>query len=250
MFKDLTRVNSCQLAVQSGLLHGFYGMPETEGELDVQNPKLIPAQTAYIAEQLQIPANRMIEVEQIHSAKVRPVAAPWAAQKPQADAMVTDAKGLALVIKTADCAPVLLADTQAGVIGAAHAGWRGALAGVLEQTVLHMTFLGAQRSRIIASIGPCIAQENYEVGAEFVDEFLEKTVFNGQFFLQPAPPKLQFDLAGFCAHQLKQSGVLSCDIIGTDTFVQKNHFFSYRRSQQASESGYGRNLSVICLAKQ
>jgi len=248
MFKSLTKASSRPLMAQAELSHGFYGMPETKTELDAQDPKLIIAQTAYIAKQLQIPDSRMIEVEQIHSAKARPVAAPWAAGKPQADAMVTDAKGLALVIKTADCAPVLLADTQAGVIGAAHAGWRGALAGVLEQTVLHMTFLGAQRNRIVASIGPCIAQESYEVGAEFADEFLEKSLFNGQFFLQPFPPKLQFDLARFCQHQLKQSGISSCNIIGTDTFMQKNNFFSYRRSLQAGESGYGRNLSVICLA--
>ncbi|MCF6293405.1 MAG: peptidoglycan editing factor PgeF [Robiginitomaculum sp.] len=250
MFKSLTQINSRQLAGDDGLSHGFYGMPETTAEFDVQDPALFKAQTSYIAEKMQIPTNRMIEVEQIHSAKVRPVAAPWAVEKPQADAMVTNAKGLALVIKTADCAPVLLADTQTGVIGAAHAGWRGALAGVLEQTVLHMTFLGAQRKQIIASIGPCIAQESYEVGEEFADEFLENSAFNGQFFLQPSPPKLQFDLAEFCAHQLKQSGISSCDIIGTDTFLQQNSFFSYRRSLRNNESGYGRNLSVICLPKQ
>lgn len=248
MFNHLAHMQSSNLTKQAKLFHGFYGQPDQK--IPGDDPNLFAAQIKYVADQIQIPAARMIEVNQIHSAKARPVAAPWAAKMPEADAMVTDATDLALVIKTADCAPVLLADPGAGVIGAAHAGWRGARAGILEQTIMHMTFLGAKRQQIIASIGPCIAQTSYEVDAEFAEEFLSDSLINAQFFLQPKPPKLQFDLGGFCAYRLQQAGVENLQVLPMDTVNEKNQFFSYRRSRHHGESGYGRNLSVICLLAQ
>jgi len=247
MFKNIHLRKSPLLQEQPGLLHGFFGMPDTKVIAD--DPKLFAAQSRYVAKKMQVSKSRLIFLNQIHSAKVRPVAAKWASVPANADAMVTDQRGLALAIKTADCAPVLLADVEAGVIGAAHAGWRGALAGILQQTVLHMTFLGAKSARIVASIGPCISQESYEVGTEFAEEFLQESLINAQFFLQPSPPKLQFDLAGFCAHQLRELGIKDCQIDATDTFFEKKQYFSYRRATQSGESGYGRNISVLCLPR-
>ncbi len=245
MFNSLEHCQSPLLQEETGLLHGFFGM--SDGKIADDDPDLFAAQSEYVAKQMHIPTERLIFLHQVHSAKVRPVGAKWAKQPAKADGMVTDRPGLALAIKTADCAPVLLADVQAGVIGAAHAGWRGALAGVLQQTVLHMTLLGAQRSRITAAIGPCIAQESYEVGEDFAEKFLQQSVFNAQFFLQASPPKLQFDLAGFCEHQLRESRIKECHVIPVDTFAEKNRYFSYRRALQGGESGYGRNISVLCL---
>jgi len=177
------------------------------------------------------------------------VAASWGKAEAEADALVTDQPELALVIKTADCAPVLLVDPQAGVVGAAHAGWRGALAGILEQTVMHMTFLGAQRERIVAAIGPCIAPVHYEVGTEFQDGFIDASEQFARFFTQDEGEKPHFDLGSFCQEQLSASGIFASELLPIDTFDEKNRFFSYRRARGQHESGYGRNISVICLPK-
>jgi YfiH family protein len=227
--------------------HGFFGMPEP---FDPQADREagFQKQLDLIACEMDVVRSKMVAVDQIHSAKVRVVGSPWQSTQPEADAMVCDRTGITLVLKTADCAPVLLCDPQAGVIAAAHAGWRGALAGILQQTVMNMGFLGAKPERIIAAIGPCISAHSYEVGNEFVEKFLGRSIENAQFFTQEEGKKPHFGLAGFCAHQLNQVGIFGCEVVNTDTFDEKNQFFSYRRACKGGESGYGRNISVIHLS--
>jgi len=237
----LANIQCPLLLDQSNLRHGFYGMPE-DGEIDFEH------QLNWIANELGVDRQKMVGVEQVHSAKVRIIGSQWSGEPPKADGMVSNRAGMTLVIKTADCAPVLLVDPQAGVIAAAHAGWRGALAGILEQTVLHMTFLGAQRERIVASIGPCIAQESYQVGFDFQDDFIDTSSDYDQFFTQTSDEKPHFNLAGFCQKHLQKAGIFATELPAFDTFDKKNNFFSYRRSQQRSESVYGRNISVIHLS--
>jgi len=175
------------------------------------------------------------------------VDAPWIGERPQADALVTTTPGLVLSVLTADCAPVLLADAQAGVIGAAHAGWKGAIAGVLEATVEAMVALGAEHRRIRAAIGPAIARRSYEVGPEFRDRFLALATANEAFFAEGRSGRFQFDLEGYCAARLAGAGVGHCRALGLDTFADPKRFFSYRRATHAGEADYGRQMSLIAL---
>jgi YfiH family protein len=162
--------------------------------------------------------------------------------------MVTRAPGVALGILTADCAPVLFADSSAGVIGAAHAGWRGALTGVAEATVAAMVQLGADAGRIQAAIGPCIARESYEVGPEFPGPFLAQDDSNRRFFgLAQRPGHFMFDLAGYLATRLRGIGLAEVDIVARDTCAESENFFSYRRTTLDRGKDYGRGLSAIAL---
>jgi hypothetical protein len=195
---------------------------------------------------------RLISLSQIHSASVLTLPA-WGqhqvpVSRPEGDAMVTATPGLALGILTADCAPVLLADPKAGVIGAAHAGWKGALGGVLEATLEAMERLGAQRMRIQAAIGPCIAQDNYEVGWDFRDRFLELGLKHRRFFV-PSDKEghYRFDLSGYAAHRLTEAGVGSVQSLGICTYPPENGYFSFRRTTHAGEPDYGRQISAIVL---
>ncbi len=249
MRSPLIKIRSEILAEAPGISHGFFGDWHTSPPGKLDEATQFEAQLNAIATELQVEQRTMVAVDQIHSAKVRTVGAQWSLGPPKADAMVSDRPGISLILKTADCAPVLLYDADAGVIGAAHAGWRGALAGVLTQTILNMTFLGAQRERILASIGPCIGQENYEVSTGFLDDFLDTSPQYSNFFTQEAGQKPHFDLSAFCADQIRQAGVSSLATSPLDTFEKKNQFFSYRRAHRDSESGYGRNISIIHLAK-
>lgn len=190
---------------------------------------------------------------QIHSATVVEVDAPWPDDaRPKADAMVTDRPGVALGILTADCAPVLLADASARVIGAAHAGWRGALTGVIDATVRAMARLGADPKRIVAGIGPCIAQRSYEVGPEFPAPFLAAEPAHDTLFAPCAAAaargetKYLFDLRGFVAAQLGKTGVTQVYDLPHDT-CREERFFSYRRACQRGERDYGRAVSAIAL---
>jgi YfiH family protein len=183
-------------------------------------------------------------VHQIHSADVVQVTAPLD-PRPTADARVTASPGIALTILTADCQPVLFADAQAGVIGAAHAGWRGALAGVLENTVAAMVALGARLERITAVIGPTISQRAYEVGAEFMDAFVAEDRSWDRFFSGGKGDRMQFDLPGFGLHMLRQAGVGQACWTGHCTYSDEDRFFSYRRSTHRHEADYGRLLSAI-----
>ncbi len=199
---------------------------------------------------LGLEAERLATCYQVHSPSVVVVDAAWpSARRPRADAMVTRRSGIALGILTADCAPVLFADAEAGVIGAAHAGWRGALSGVLEATLTAMIGLGAAPQRVNAGIGPCIAQSSYEVGPEFPSPFLAADPVGADFF-RPAPRagRFLFDLAGYVAHRLARLGLGRIELSGGDTAAEADRFFSYRRSCLRGEKDYGRELSAICLA--
>lgn len=194
------------------------------------------------------PGARLVTVHQVHSPVAVRVAAPWPHdQRPHADAMATDRLGLVLGILTADCAPVLLADAEGGVVGAAHAGWKGALAGVVEATVAAMEALGADRARIAAAIGPCIARKSYEVDAAFYRRFLEADPGNERFFANGRAGRHQFDLEGFVLSRLAAAGLSRIEALGEDSYSQPDRFFSYRRSTHRGEPAYGRQISLIAL---
>lgn len=196
-------------------------------------------------------AGGLVTAHQVHSADAVTVTAPWPpGEAPRADAMVTDRPGVALGILTADCAPVLFADAQAGVIGAAHAGWRGALTGVLEATVAAMERLGADRTRIRAAIGPCIGRVSYEVGPEFPAPFLAADPDAATLFdPSPRPGHHRFDLEGYARRRLDRLGLAAVDAAGRDTCAEDAAFFSYRRTCLHGGRDYGRGLSAIVLAR-
>jgi polyphenol oxidase len=195
-----------------------------------------------------LPHASFILMHQIHSADVATVEDPWPlSARPPGDAMVTNRRGLLLGILTADCAPVLFADSKAGVIGAAHAGWRGALAGVTDATIQAMEKLGARRDRIAAAVGPCIAQPSYEVDQDFRDRFLEQDEANARFF-STGEGKPHFNVEAYVAHRLHAAAVGSVETLHLDTYTDPDRFFSFRRATHRGESSYGRQVSLIGLA--
>ena len=188
-------------------------------------------------------------VHQIHSAEVVVANAPWPQDaRPRADAMVTDTPNLLLGILTADCAPVLFADHKAVVVGAAHAGWRGALAGVTDSTIVAMERLGARREHIRAAVGPCIAQPSYEVDDAFRLRFVEPDPANARFFTDAPWGKPHFDLEAYVVHRLRAAGVGEVEALHLDTYADPERFYSYRRATHGDEADYGRQLSAIALA--
>ena len=198
---------------------------------------------------LGVAADALATLYQVHSAEVVTVDQPFAqGAAPRADALVTRTPGLALGILTADCAPVLFADARAGVAGAAHAGWRGALSGVTEATIAAMERLGARRADIAAAIGPCIAQESYEVGPEFRQTFLSADAANDRFFSAGRGDRFQFDLPGYVAHRLAAAGIGTVGRIAADTCAESELYFSYRRVTLDGGKDYGRDLSAVALA--
>ena len=201
---------------------------------------------ARVAEAMSVPLTHLVTIHQVHSADVITVSAPLA-DRPRADALVTATPGLALAVLTADCQPVLFADAKAGVIGAAHAGWRGAQDGVLEATVAAMERLGADRKRIHAVIGPSISQTAYEVGPEFLQGFLDDDPGNGRFFVQGAGDRALFDLPGYGLQRLRAAGVGHAEWTRHCTYRDPERFFSFRRATHAREADYGRLISVIRL---
>ena len=192
-------------------------------------------------------AGALVSVHQIHGDRVEHVTAPWDGPRPKADAMVTDRPGIALAVLTADCAPVLLADRAAGVVGAAHAGWKGALAGVLEAAVDAMAALGAERGRITAAVGPTISQRAYEVGPEFVEAFIDEDRAYGRFFAGGRGDRAMFDLPGFCLHRLRAAGIAEAGWTGHCTYADETRFYSYRRATHRGEADYGRLVAAIAL---
>lgn len=241
-------------AALAGVLHGFLGrrggvstgvVAGLNVGLGAEDDGAAVAENRRRAAAAVLPGARLVTVYQIHSARAVAVAQPWAEdQRPRADALVTDQPGLLLGIVTADCAPVLLADPEAGVIGAAHAGWRGAHGGVLEATVAAMVQLGAQPGRIAAAIGPAIAQASYEVDGPFRDQF---GAADGRFFAPGRAGHWQFDLAGYAAHRLRLADVGVVDPLGLDTYAQGERFYSFRRATHRGEASYGRQFSLIGL---
>jgi YfiH family protein len=181
---------------------------------------------------------------QIHSATCFTVAAPFA-ERPQADALVTDRPGLAIGVVTADCAPVLLADTAANVVGAAHAGWKGALGGVTDATVAAMVAQGARAERIVAAVGPCIARASYEVDDAFRRRFEDADAANERFFVDARAGHHRFDLEGYVVHRLAAAGVTRVAALGLDTYADEARFFSYRRATHRGEPGYGRQIAIV-----
>ena len=191
----------------------------------------------------------LVGLFQVHGAAAVTVETPWASGAgPRADAMVTDRPGVVLGIVTADCAPVLFADRRAGVIGAAHAGWRGAVGGILEATLAAMARLGAEPARVVAAVGPCIAQASYEVGADLHGTVLARDAADARFFTEGARPgHWQFDLPGYCTARLQAAGVAQAASLGLDTLAAESRFFSHRRRTLAGGGPIGHQMSAIVL---
>jgi len=230
-----------------GVSDGIYaGLNGGLGSHD--DPAHVAENRRRMAERMGVALTHLIGAHQIHSPDAVVATGPWEdAARPKADAVVTRNEGLAISVTTADCGPILFADPKARVIGAAHAGWKGALAGVLEATVAEMEKLGADRSRMVAAIGPLIRQPSYEVGAEFVERFIEADAGNAMFFLPGERDRhCMFDLAGFIRMRLENAGVLMIDDLGVDTYSDER-FFSYRRSVHRQEPDYGRHVHAIAL---
>jgi purine-nucleoside/S-methyl-5'-thioadenosine phosphorylase / adenosine deaminase len=214
------------------------------------DPQKVEQNCAIAASRLGVARQRLVSCHQIHGTTAVTVVRPWQRREnPRADAMVTAVPGIALGVLAADCAPVLFADATARIVGAAHGGWRGALAGVMEATVAAMAALGAKPGRIRAGIGPCIAQSSYEVGPEFAAAFAVADRDSGGFF-RPAPRvgHALFDLPGYIAHRLARLGLAAIEHTPHDTAAEEALFFSYRRARRQGESDYGRGLAAIMLA--
>jgi YfiH family protein len=229
-----------------GVSQGIYrGLNIGVGSND--DPALVRENRRRVAEWMGVAPDSLLSAYQVHSPDVIVATEPFSGPRPQADAIVTDRPGLALGASSADCGPVLFADAEAGVIGAAHAGWKGALTGVLENTVAAMEKLGAARERIIAVLGPAIGPDNYEVGAEFVARFTEADRENESYF---TPSRngghSMFDLNRYTLDRLRKAGV-SADGLGRCTYAEEELFYSYRRSTHRKEADYGRQISAVVL---
>ena len=212
------------------------------------DPARVAENRRRMAETMGVAPSHLLSVHQIHSPDAIVATAPWnGAARPKADAIVTKSEGLAISVTTADCGPILFVDPTARVIGAAHAGWKGALTGILESTIVAMEKLGADRSGMVAAIGPLIRQPSYEVGHEFVERFIEADAENAQFFLPgERDGHAMFDLAGFIRMRLENAGVLMIDDLGVDTYSDER-CYSYRRSVHRKEADYGRHVHAIVL---
>src|ERR1700726_3967563 len=214
------------------------------------DPAKVAENRRRMAEQIGVSPAHFLSVHQTHSPDVVVASGPWQGpSRPLADAIVTRTEGLAIGASAADCGPILLADPTARVIGAAHAGWKGALTGIVDSTVATMEKLGAERSGIVAAIGPLIRQHSYEVGGEFVERFVEADAENALFFIpSEREGHAMFDLAGFIRMRLENAGVLMIDDIGVDTYSDER-FYSYRRSVHRKEPDYGRHVHAIVLER-
>jgi polyphenol oxidase len=233
-----------------GVSGGFYG--SLNGGLGSDDDAAKVAENRRrMAERMGVTPEHFLSVWQIHSPDAVVVSGPWeGASRPRADAIVTRSEGLAIGVTAADCGPILFVDPNARVIGAAHAGWKGALTGVLESTVDAMEKLGAERGGMVAAIGPLIRQHSYEVGDEFVERFIEADAENGVFFIPSTREgHAMFDLAGFIRMRLEAAGVLMIDDIGVDTYSDER-FYSYRRSVHRKEPDYGRHIHAIALERE
>ena len=251
------RVEIIRSKLLEGVLHGFLGRRGGVSEgicagLNVGLGSKDDPQAVRINRRLAVeavaPGAQLVTLHQVHSATAIPVTAPFPDDaRPKADALVTDRPGLALGILTADCTPVLFVDRDAGVIGAAHSGWKGALAGVVESTLAAMETLGASRAKIVAAIGPTIARKSYEVDEDFLRRFLADDSAHERFFAAGKPGHHQFDLEGFVVARLAAAGVTRIEALGLDTYSDPARFYSFRRATHRGEPDYGRQISLIAL---
>lgn len=232
---------------RGGVSEGFYA--SLNGGIGSRDePARVAENRARMCAQLGLPDSNLVSLYQVHSAEVVTVEAPFPlAERPKADAMVTRVPGLALGIATADCGPILFADPENRVVGAAHAGWKGALGGVVEATVAAMEALGAARAHIIAVLGPTISQASYEVGEEFVQRFRAEVPDSGKFFSQGRPDHAQFDLPAFILSRLARAGIGEATSLGLCTYADPDRFYSFRRTTHRNEPDYGRLISAIAL---
>lgn len=222
-----------------GGLNVGYGSKDDRAAIDENRRRAIAALA---------PTAGLVTVHQVHSADAVMADQVWPLDaRPHADSMVTDRPGLLLGILTADCAPVLFADGEAGVIGAAHAGWRGAISGVTDSTIAAMEKLGASRDHIVAAVGPCIGPSSYEVDEAFRTRFLKDDADNARFFTDGTAEKPHFDLPRYVVHRLLAAGIEEVESLQLDTYSDADRFFSYRRATHRGEADYGRQLSAIAL---
>jgi len=255
------RIQAASLCALAGIRHGFFtrlgGVSEgiyasLNGGIGSRDaPAKVAENRARMAAALAVRSERLLTAYQSHSADVVTADIPWGPDtRPRADAIVTRARGLAIGVTTADCGPVLFADERAGVIGAAHAGWRGAFHGVLEATIEALERCGADRSRLVVALGPMIRQPNYEVGPEFLARFKAADAANERFFKASArADHALFDLAGYVATRLRRFGIDHIEDTGRCTYAEPFEFFSYRGSTHRGEPDYGRHLNGIALAE-
>lgn len=233
---------------EGGVSEGIYaGLNGGIGSADV--PERVAENRRRMAEFLGAESDGLLSVHQIHSPLALRVTEPWSRDnRPQADAMVTTKPGIALAVGAADCGPILFADPEAGVVGAAHSGWKGALGGVLEATIVAMESEGAQRSRIIVALGPMLSQDNYEVGPEFVTKFIEDDAGNARFFCAGSRAEHpHFDLPRYIRHRLERARVGGIDDLALCTYADEARFYSYRRKTHRNEPDYGRLIAAIRL---
>ncbi len=252
-------LQAASLSALVGIRHGFFtraggvssGLYATlnGGTGSGDHPAPVAENRARMAAALGVGADRLLTAYQIHSPTAVVAEAPWRPEaRPRADAVVTRVPGLAVGVTTADCGPVLLAEPRAGVVGAAHAGWRGALSGIVEAAITAMEGLGAERARIVAALGPMIGQRNYEVGPELVAQFTATDPDNARFFVaSPRPGHALFDLAGYVVARLTRTGIAGVENLDRCTYADAKNFFSYRRATHRGEADYGRHLNAIAI---
>lgn len=257
---DPVRSPLLEAAKPRGIRHGYFtriggvssgiyqGLNIGTGSDDDQT--LVAENRRRVAAWMGVPASHLLTAHQVHSPDVVIVNEPFPGPRPKADAVVTDRPGIAIGASTADCGPVLFADAEARIIGAAHAGWKGAFTGVLENTIAAMESLGARRERIVAVLGPSIGPENYEVGPEFVARFVEADAENISYFIPSANPgHAMFDLNLYTIDRLKKAGV-TAEGLGRCTYAEEDLFYSYRRTTHRKEPDYGRQVSAIVLENE
>lgn len=254
---SLDRITAAPLA---GVPHGFFGRAGGVstglvaglncGLGSGDDPALVAENRRRAAEAI-LPGGRLLALYQVHGADAVTAIEPWEdAMRPEADAIATAQPGLVIGILTADCAPVLLADADAGVVGAAHAGWKGALAGVTDAVIVAMEGLGARRERIGAAIGPMIARASFEVGPDLVAAFTDADPENARFVAEGPRGQSHFDLEAYVAHRLAAAGISRVAALGLDTYANPDRFYSYRRATHLSEPTYGRQLSLIAVPQE
>ncbi|MGX5735093.1 peptidoglycan editing factor PgeF [Bosea thiooxidans] len=251
-------ITARELAAEAGIRHAFFTRAggasggiyaSLNGGLGSNDdPAAIAENRARMAQHLKVEPTHLVSLYQVHSPDVEVVTGPWPGERPKADAMVTTSQNVALGVSTADCGPILFADGEARVIGAAHAGWKGAFSGIVGATVTAMEKLGARRERILAVLGPTISAKAYEVGPEFIERFKAENRTYSRFFTpSERPARAMFDLPAFIALKAQEAGIGRFVDLALCTYGDEQRFFSYRRTTHRGEPDYGRLISAIAL---